>query len=122
VARIEAIRRRLGPGERRSMPEIFNLGRLTVDFRKHQVLVGGEEKYLTRIEWLLLSQLASNAGRLMLYNDLLTRVWGPEYRDDLQILRTCISRLRSKLESNPDEPELIRTVPRTGYMMDQPPE
>jgi DNA-binding response OmpR family regulator len=112
----------LGPGERRSMPEIFNLGRLTVDFRKHQVLVGGEEKYLTRIEWLLLSQLASNAGRLMLYNDLLTRVWGPEYRDDLQILRTCISRLRSKLESNPDEPELIRTVPRTGYMMDQPPE
>jgi DNA-binding response OmpR family regulator len=122
VARIEAIRRRLGPGERRSMPEIFNLGRLTVDFRKHRVLVGDEEKYLTRIEWLLLSQLASNAGRLMLYNDLLTSVWGPEYRDDLQILRTCISRLRSKLESNPDEPELVRTVPRTGYMMDQPPE
>jgi two-component system KDP operon response regulator KdpE len=86
------------------------------------VLVGGEGKYLTRIEWLLLSQLASNAGRLMLYSDLLTRVWGPEYRDDLQILRTCISRLRSKLERNPVEPELIRTVPRTGYMMDQPPE
>ncbi|HEY78083.1 MAG TPA: response regulator transcription factor [Dehalococcoidia bacterium] len=122
VARIEAIRRRLEPDERRKIPEVFSLGRLTIDFKKHRVLVGGEVKYLTRIEWLLLGQLASNAGRLMLYSDLLIRVWGPEYRDDLQILRTCISRLRSKLESNPDEPELIRTVPRTGYMMDQPPE
>jgi DNA-binding response OmpR family regulator len=122
VARIEAIRRRLEPDERRKIPEVFSLGRLTIDFKKHRVLVGGEGKYLTRIEWLLLSQLASNAGRLMLYSDLLTRVWGPEYRDDLQILRTCISRLRSKLERNPVEPELIRTVPRTGYMMDQPPE
>jgi DNA-binding response OmpR family regulator len=122
VARIEAIRRRLEPSERRKIPETFNLGRLTIDFQKHQVRVEGEEKYLTRIEWLLLSQLASNAGRLMLYNDLLTSVWGPEYRDDLQILRTCISRLRSKLESNPEEPKLIRTVPRTGYMIDQSPE
>jgi DNA-binding response OmpR family regulator len=122
VARIEAIRRRLEPDERRKTPEVFNLGHLTIDFQKHRVLVGGEEKYLTRIEWMLLSQLASNAGRLMLYSDLLTSVWGPEYRDDLQILRTCISRLRSKLERNPVVPELIRTVPRTGYMMDQPPE
>jgi two-component system KDP operon response regulator KdpE len=81
---------------------------------------GGEEKYLTRIEWLLLSQLINNAGRLMLYEDLLTRVWGLEYRDDVQILRTCISRLRRKLERDPNNPKLIRTIPKTGYTIEQP--
>jgi len=121
VARIEAIRRRLEPDERRKIPEVLELGDITIDFRKRNVLVKGEEKYLTRTEWLLLSQLINNAGRLMLYEELLTQVWGPEYRDDVQILRTWISRLRGKLESDPSSPRLIRTVPKTGYIIDHPP-
>jgi DNA-binding response OmpR family regulator len=120
VARVEAMRRRIEPTEKRKAVEFFFLGDLTVDFQKHSVLVAGEEKYLTRIEWLLLSELARNAGRLMLYGDLLARLWGPEYRDDVQILRTWISRLRYKLEKNPEDPKLIRTVPKMGYIMDQP--
>ena len=120
VARIEAVRRRLEPSERRKIPEVFNLGHVTIDFKRHSVRVMGEEKYLTRIEWLLLSQLINNAGRLMLYEELLTRVWGPEYRDDVQILRTWISRLRNKLETDPNNPKLIRTIPKTGYIIDQP--
>jgi len=120
VARIDAIRRRLEPDERRKTTEVLQIGAITIDFRKHNVLVNGEEKYLTRTEWLLLSQLVNNAGRLMFYEELLTQVWGPEYRDDVQILRTWISRLRSKLESDPDKPPLIRTVPKTGYIIDHP--
>jgi two-component system KDP operon response regulator KdpE len=120
VARIEAIRRRLEPVERRKTPEVFQLGDITIDFKNRNVLIGGESKYLTRIEWLLLSQLISNAGRLMLYEELLTQVWGSEYRDDVQILRTWISRLRNKLESDPNSPRLIRTIPKTGYIIDQP--
>ena len=121
VARIEAIRRRLELGERPKIPEFFNLGHaITIDFKKHSVRVRGEEKYLTRGEWLLLSQLVNNAGSLMLYEDLLTKVWGPEYRNDIQLLRTSISRIRSKLESNPNDPKLIRTIPKTGYIVDQP--
>ncbi len=120
VARIEAVKRRLEPGERVKAPEVFNLGHVTIDFRRHNLLVSGEQKYLTRIEWLLLSQLINNAGRLMLYEELLTRVWGPEYRNDVQILRTWISRLRSKLESDPSNPKLIRTIAKTGYIIDQP--
>jgi two-component system KDP operon response regulator KdpE len=119
VARIEAIRRRLEPKDRRKTPKVIELGNVTVDFKKHNVLVNGEEKYLTRTEWLLLSQLINNAGRLMLYEELLTQVWGPEYRDDVQILRTWISRLRGKLESDPNNP-LIRTITKTGYIIDQP--
>jgi two-component system KDP operon response regulator KdpE len=121
VARVEAIRRRLTPGERQKIPETFNLGYIAIDFKRRSVRVRGEEKHLTRIEWLLLSQLVNNVGRLMLYDELLTRVWGPEYRNDIQILRTWISRLRGKLESDPDQPKLIRSIPKTGYIIDQPP-
>jgi two-component system KDP operon response regulator KdpE len=120
VARIEAVRRRLEPAERAKAPEVMKLGKVTIDFKKRNLQVGGKEQYLTRTEWLLLSQLVNNAGRLMLYEELLTRVWGPEYRDDIQILRTWISRLRGKLESAPGSPRLIRTVPKTGYIIDRP--
>ena len=120
VARIEAVRRRLEPGERLKVPEVFKLGHVTVDFKRHIVSVRNEQRYLPRTEWLLLSQLIKNAGRLMLYDDLLTNIWGPEYRDDVQLLRTCISRLRSKLEDDPKNPKLIRTIPKTGYIIDQP--
>jgi len=120
VARIEAIRRRLQPTQKDKDAELFRMGDVTIDFSNRQVMVGGESKYLTRTEWLLLSQLANNVGRLMLYEELLTRVWGPEYRDDIQILRTWLSRLRGKLQSDPRSPQLIRTVPKAGYIIDSP--
>jgi len=120
VARIEAIRRRIRPGQNDKDAELLRIGDVAIDFSKRQVLVGGESIYLTRTEWLLLSQLANNAGRLMLYEELLTRVWGPEYRDDIQILRTWLSRLRRKLQSDPRSPQLIRTVPKAGYIIDRP--
>ena len=120
VARIEAVRRRLEPAERRKVSESFSLQDITVDFKRRSVVVSGEMKHLTRIEWLLLSELALNAGRLMLYEELLSRVWGPEYRDDVQLLRTWISRLRHIIEKDPSNPALIRTIPKTGYMLDEP--
>lgn len=120
VARIEAVRRRLAPAESRKTYEPLSLKNVTIDFKKRSVIVSGEEKYLTRIEWLLLSELARNVGRLMLYEELLTRVWGSEYCGDIQILRTWISRLRCKIERNPGNPEIIRTIPKTGYIIDQP--
>jgi DNA-binding response OmpR family regulator len=120
IARIEAVKRRLEPAEKRKTYEQFSMGDLTIDFKKHLVIIRGKETRLTRIEWLLLSELTRNAGSLMLYSDLLTRVWGPEYRYDVQILRTWISRLRNKVEKDPNNPTLIRTVPKTGYIIDQP--
>ncbi|MDO8567918.1 MAG: response regulator transcription factor [Dehalococcoidales bacterium] len=118
VARIDAVRRRLGQTQRK-VSETLSLQEVTIDFERRRVFVGGAEKHLTRIEWLLLSELAHNAGRLMLYDELLRRVWGPEYRDDVQLLRTWISRLRGKVEKDPDNPSLIHTVAKTGYIIDQ---
>ena len=120
VARIEAVRRRLRPAGRRKNDEAVRFGDVAIDFNKRGVAIRGEEKHLTRVEWLLLSELVQNAGRLMLYEELLTRVWGPEYRNDIQILRTWVSRLRSKVEMNPRSHTLIRTVPKAGYIIDQP--
>lgn len=120
VARVEAMRRRMEPDERRKSSALIAVGDLTIDFKRHRIAIQGEEKYLTRIEWLLLGELAHNAGRLMLYEELLTRVWGPEYRNDIQTLRTWISRLRSKLELDSADSKLIRTVPKVGYVMDLP--
>jgi two-component system KDP operon response regulator KdpE len=80
-------------------------------------MVRGNKIYLTRIEWLLLSELALNADRLMTYEELLIRVWGIEYRDDIQFLRTWISRIRKKIEEKPDEPQIIVTAPKMGYIL-----
>lgn len=120
VARIEAVRRRLASVQERKVVDIIDLGLITINLNKHLVTVHGKEIPLTRIEWLLLSELARNAGKLMLYGELLAKVWGPEYRDDVQILRTWVSRLRHKIEPNPGRPAIIRTVPKTGYIIDQP--
>ena len=120
IARIEAVRRRLQPGEKPKTGETFHFGDVVIDFNKRRVTIRGEDKQLTRIEWLLLSELVQNAGRLMLYEELLTRVWGAEYRSDVHVLRTWISRLRGKLERTPRCPKIIRTVPKVGYVIDQP--
>lgn len=120
VARIEAVRRRLSPSESRKVEDVIHLGNLTINLKNHMVIVDGKEIQLTRIEWLLLSELARNRGKLLMYGELLTRVWGPEYRDDVQILRTWISRLRHKIEPEENHSPIIHTIPKTGYMIDQP--
>ncbi|MGP8079444.1 MAG: response regulator [Dehalococcoidales bacterium] len=119
VARIEAIRRRLNLPERKSTLKELVIHELNINFDERCITVRGKEIKLTRIEWLLLNELAGNAGHLMVYYDLLARVWGPEYRDDVQILRTWVSRLRQKIEIDPAHPAIISTVPKTGYIFNK---
>jgi two-component system, OmpR family, KDP operon response regulator KdpE len=119
VARIEAIKRRLNLPERKNTPKELVIHGLNINFDERRIIVGGKEQKLTRIEWLLLNELVSNAGHLMVYYELLARVWGPEYRDDVQILRTWISRLRQKIETDPTHPLIITTVPKTGYIFNK---
>ena len=113
-ARVRAVlRRSVGA----SAPEkIVHAGDLEVDLNHRLVRRNGELLSLTRTEWMLLQHLASNPGKVMLNSELLSKVWGPEYRNDLQYLRVWVSRLRRKLESDPSEPKLIRTFQGIGYM------
>jgi two-component system KDP operon response regulator KdpE len=94
---------------------------VTIDLDRRTVSVNNEEVRLSRTEWELLSQLAGNAGRVMLHGELLARIWGPEFRDEAHYLRTWVSRLRAKLEADPSAPELITTFPGLGYRMESPP-
>jgi DNA-binding response OmpR family regulator len=119
VSRIEAVMRRFRPNEP-EIPDELSLGDVIIDFKAHKVIVRGNKIYMTRIEWFLLSELALNADRLMTYEELLVRVWGAEYRDDVQFLRTWISRLRRKIEQKPDDPQIILTVTKMGYIFKKP--
>jgi DNA-binding response OmpR family regulator len=119
VARIGAIKRRVSSTERKSMLKKMAAHDLKINFEERRIFVRGEEVKMTRIEWLLLAELAGNAGHLMTYYELLSRIWGPEYRNDVQILRTWISRLRQKIETDPANPKIIGMSPKIGYIFNK---
>ena len=113
VARLQAALRRAGRGEEE--PSVTVDG-LEVDFAAHVVRRDGEPVHLTRTEFELLRVLVRNRGRLMTHRKLLLDVWGPEYVDDIQPLRTHIARLRAKVEPDRGEaPRYIVTDPGVGY-------
>jgi two-component system KDP operon response regulator KdpE len=111
VARLNAALRRVGEGP--DEPAIVADG-LELDLAAHAVRRDGQEIHLTPIEFDLLAALARNRGRLMTHRALLVEVWGPEYADDVTVLRGHIANLRRKIEP-PGGPKYIRTDPRIGY-------
>ena len=121
-ARIAAILRRTAGAAPVSGRATLRYPGVEIDLERRRVTVGGEEVRLSRTEWELLAQLAGNVGRVMLHSELLTRIWGPEFRDEAHYLRTWISRLRTKLETDPATSNLITTFPGLGYRLEPPPE
>ena len=114
-ARVRAVLRRSTGSS--SPDNVVHAGDVKIDLNRRLVTRNGEILSLTRTEWMLLQHLAANAGKIMLNAELLSKVWGPEYRDDLQYLRVWVSRLRRKLEDNAADPQLIRTFQGIGYML-----
>ena len=112
VARLQAALRRGGRGE--EQPSIA-AGDLEIDLGARVVTNAGELVRLTPIEFDLLRVLARNRGRLMTHRALLKEVWGPEYVDDVQTLRTHIARLRAKIEPAGQAPRFVVTDPGVGY-------
>ncbi len=88
---------------------------LTIDFNSGAVWVRGEKVTLRPTEYRLLYHLVNNAGRLMTHETLLSKVWGPEYRDESHYLRLYITYLRQKLERDPQHPKYILTERGMGY-------
>jgi DNA-binding response OmpR family regulator len=93
---------------------------IEIDLERRLVMRDGELVSLTRTEWDLLQLLAENPGKVMLSAEILGKVWGPEYREDLQYLRVWVSRLRRKLEPDWSDDSMIRTFPGMGYMLEAP--
>jgi two-component system KDP operon response regulator KdpE len=110
-ARLQAALRRVQGGD--AEPTITADG-LEIDLAARTVRRDGAEVHLTPIEFRLLETLARNRGRLMTHRVLLTEVWGPEYVDDITILRGHIANLRRKIEPF-EGPRYVRTDPGVGY-------
>ncbi len=116
VARVKAVLRRTQRPEEK-VTATLTCGELEINFARRAVKVRGERVSLTRTEYALLRQLALNANRVMLHQDLLTKVWGPKYRDDVDYLRAYIRYLRRKLEADPSNPRYILTSLGVGYVL-----
>jgi two-component system KDP operon response regulator KdpE len=111
VARLHAVMRRAGAAV--DEPTIAVDG-LEIDLAARAVRREGAEVHLTPIEYELLRTLVRNRGRLLTHRMLLTEVWGPQYADDTQVLRTHVANLRRKIEPQGAR-RYIRTDPGVGY-------
>jgi two-component system KDP operon response regulator KdpE len=116
IARVKAVLRRAQRPDELAATTL-KCGDLEVDFARHIVKARGEKVSLTRTEYGLLRELALNPNKILLHRDLLTAVWGPEYRDDVDYLRAYVRYLRRKLEADPAEPKYIVTASGLGYML-----
>lgn len=117
VSRINAVLRRVelsAPQERTAdLVEIDD--RLTVDFNRREVLVEGEPIKLRPTEYRLLYHFVHNPGWTLTHEQLLSKVWGPEYVDDNQLLRLYVTYLRKKIEPDPSNPRYIFNERGVGY-------
>ncbi|MDP6454391.1 MAG: response regulator transcription factor [SAR202 cluster bacterium] len=94
---------------------IINAGHLSIDLGHRTVTRDDAEVSLTRTEYELLRCLASNTDKVMTHRELLREVWGPEYGEETEYLRTFIKQLRRKLEPDPSRPIHLLTQPGRGY-------
>lgn len=117
LARVRAVLKRSQSSTSPPVETEIVCGDLRIDFARHRVMVAGHEIHLTPTEYKLLRELAKHHDQVILHEHLLTTVWGTEYRDDLDYLRTYIYQLRKKLEPNPANPILILRCPGVGYML-----
>ena len=97
---------------------IVRIGDLSLDFNRRQAFKGDQRVRLTGMEFSMLELLVRRAGEAIPRLELLETVWGyrPDRASDSRVVDVHISRLRSKLEENPELPELIITARGTGYM------
>jgi two-component system response regulator MtrA len=88
---------------------------LVIDQLEHKVLKNGKEIALTRLEFDLLATLAKEPGRVFTREALLSEVWGYQHAADTRLVNVHVQRLRSKIESDADNPEYVLTVRGVGY-------
>jgi len=117
LARVRAVLRRAQVPSESGQARFFTHDNLRIDFARAEVWRGEQDISLSATEYRLLLQFAHNLGKILTSEDLLTSVWGPEYKGDKEILWVSIARLRQKLEDDPHNPRHIVTRSGLGYLM-----
>ena len=120
VARVKASIRRKALSYPAKRNDGYAVGDVSIDHEFHRVTVGGHAVQLTATEYKLLHELSNSAGRVMTQDELLHRVWGPEYTGESQLLRAYVKTLRQKLGDNARKPSYIFTEHGIGYRMAKP--
>ena len=98
----------------------YRLGDLTIDYVDRLVTLSGSSVRLSPTEYKLLYELSISAGRVLTHDQILERVWGPEYSGENELLRSAVRNLRRKLGDDAADPRYIFTEPRVGYRMAKP--
>ena len=122
LARINAVLKRSKFEKTSKTSSEIVYGDLVIDFARRAVFIGDREIYLTPTEYNLLYVLATHPNQVLFHDYLLTKVWGSEYRNDVDYLRSYIHYLRKKLEIDSSNPKLIVSSPGVGYMFEIPDE
>ena len=117
LARVRAVLRRAIVSGSSFQQAVFNHSNLQIDLARAEVFKDEKMVFLSATEYRLLLQFVHNLGNILTSEDLLVNVWGPEYREDKEILWVSISRLRQKLEDDPRNPQHIVTRSGLGYTM-----
>jgi two-component system KDP operon response regulator KdpE len=120
LARVRAVLRRTQAEPVLPAGDLKTFGELEIDLAGHVVRLRGSEVRLSPIEFSLLQQLVSNAGKVLTHRMLLQSVWGAEYGDETEYLRVYINRLRQKLEPDTAHPRYLLTEPGVGYRFAAP--
>jgi two-component system KDP operon response regulator KdpE len=118
LARVRVALRR-GASDRGQQPHIRVDG-LALDLERRRGELDGDEVHLTPTEYALLKYLATHAGKVLTHPMILRAVWGDEYAEDVQNLRTHINQLRGKLRDDATAPRFILTEPGVGYRFADP--
>jgi len=119
LSRIRAVLRRSDiSGPAKPVPPVFKSNDLDINFIERRVKIGGSDVPLPVTEFALLQELALNCPKVLTYQLLLQRIWGPEYGDERGYLYVFIRRLRKKLERNPQNPTHIISIRDVGYRLE----
>ena len=116
LARVQAVLRRADLSEHQIPDVTCPASDLVIDLSRQRVFVRGQEVNLTPTEYRLLGEFVNHPGRALTTDDLLEKVWGPEYNGGNHTLRQTVHRLRQKIERDPRNPQYIQTKPRIGYV------
>jgi two-component system KDP operon response regulator KdpE len=116
-ARVRAVLARAARARSDGTPPPVTVGDLVIDFASRRVLKRAEVLQLTPTEYRLLAALAEHAGRTLSHEQLLERVWGPEYVDEPGYVKRYIWYLRQKVEDDPAQPRYVETVRGFGYRL-----
>ena len=117
LLRVAALLRRSAGADPRGLPAVVEVGELTVNLRRHEVMRAGEKVPLTPKEFQIVAYLAERCGEVVSQRELVEELWGSEYVGEPTSVAVYVRHIREKLERDPSRPAYVQTVWGVGYCL-----